>query len=489
MSSSSVPGYQVNAPRLVGPAVLVHPAPDPLGLARPPGGVAGDLPHPRQVVGAPQGLPAAELGRRVVLLARELPQPGVAVAPHVARLVRHPGQQAARAGVEDVPVVDVEPDHVEHVTEHGQLQLVDRRVPDHDRSDPAPAGDLGELLRGGQLAVEAVEHLHLGTVPVDRAQQPADRRLGLLAEAEPEQRLHGVGGVADPGEAVVPVLGASVRDRRLSGSDVVAAAAIEPLGACSRSLSSSALRATSSAHGPGARNWPDHCCQAATVRSSRASTSRGVDRCSGSDCDAVTPHQVPGTGGGAKGAVDGLVGHLGLDLAEQPHRERHVVDAQDGAVHGVVRPGRRRVQAGAGGDREPHRDPARDPLDAAGELRPGQPPGAAEVQRVDDPDRSGRGDVRGLEDVRARQVAPRRARGLGGGELEPAAVAGRRGSRRTWGRSRGRGSATSRSGRRGRRARRSGCRRSGRRSAGRRSRPGDRGRRRAPRRGRARGRA
>ena len=89
------------------------------------------------------------------------------------------------------------------------------------------------------------------------------------------------------------------------------------------------------------------------------------------------------------------------------------------------------------------------------------------------------GDVRGLEDVRARQVAPHGARGLGGGELEPAAVAGRRGSRRTWGRSRGRGSATSRSGRRGRRARRCGCRRSGRRSAGRRSRPGDRGRRRS----------
>ena len=295
-----------------------------------------------------------------------------------------------------------------------------------------------------------------------------------------------VGGVADPGEAVVPVLAA----RR--GSPAVTSSPRRrstPLGRVQQQLEQQrAARDVVRPRSGGAELAGPLLPGRHRAVQPRVDLARGgqVQRL-GLRCRHA--HQVPGTGGGAEGAVDGLVGHLGLDLAEQPHRERHVVDAQDGAVHGVVRPGRRRVQAGAGGDREPHRHPARDPLDAAGELRPGQPPGAAEVQRVDDPDRSGRGDVRGLEDVRARQVAPHGARGLGGGELEPAAVAGRRGSRRTWGRSRGRGSATSRSGRRGRRARRCGCRRSGRRSAGRRSRPGDRGRRRAPRRGRARGRA
>ena len=86
----------------------------------------------------------------------------------------------------------------------------DRGVPDDDRPDPAPARDLGELRRRGQPAVEAVEHLHLRAVAVDRVQQPAHRRLGLLADPEPEQRLQRVGGVADPGEAVVPVLAAAL---------------------------------------------------------------------------------------------------------------------------------------------------------------------------------------------------------------------------------------------------------------------------------------
>ena len=159
-----------------------------------------------------------------------------------------------------------------------------RRRPARSRASPGPRG--APPARAARPS-RRVEDLHLRPVPVDGVQQPADRGLGLLADPEPEQRLERVGGVADPGEAVVPVL--APVPMRLSGSDVVAAAAIDPLGPCSSSLSSSALRATSSAHGPGARNWPDQRCHASTVRSSRASTSRGVDRCSGSDSDAVTP--------------------------------------------------------------------------------------------------------------------------------------------------------------------------------------------------------
>ena len=326
---------------------------------------------------------------------------------------------------------------------------------------------------------------------MDRVQQPAHRRLGLLADAEPEQRLEGVGGVADPGEAVVPVLAPVLRPVRLSGSEVVAAAAIDAARAVQQQLEQQ--RAALRPRRPtarGRRTAPDQPCQAAIVRSSPASTSRGVDRCSGSFDDAVTPTRCREPRRCGERAVDGLVGDVDLGLAEQAHGQRHVVDAQDDAVHGVVRPGRRGVQAGPRGDREPHRDPAGDPLDPAGQLGPGQPPGDAGVERVGDAHRARRRDVRGLQDVRAGQVAPGRGGAARRGRARGGRRCGRRGGRRRSGRSRGRGSATSRCARRGRRARRCGCRRSRRRSAGprsRRRRPGPVGRR--GRRGRARGRA
>ena len=76
----------------------------------------------------------------------------------------------------------------------------------HDRPDAAPTRHLRILRRQGQFAVEPVEDRHVRAVPVDGVQQPAHRGLSLLPEPEAEQRLEGVGSVADPGVAVVPVL-------------------------------------------------------------------------------------------------------------------------------------------------------------------------------------------------------------------------------------------------------------------------------------------
>ena len=101
-----------------------------------------------------------------MLLARELPQARVAAAPRVARLVRHAREQPPGAGVEDVAVVDVEPDHVEHVAEHRQLQRADRVVADGDGPDPAPPRDVGELRRRGQLPVEPVAGLRAPLIAV-----------------------------------------------------------------------------------------------------------------------------------------------------------------------------------------------------------------------------------------------------------------------------------------------------------------------------------
>lgn len=63
-------------------------------------------------------------------------------------------------------------------------------------------------------------------VALDGAQEPGDGGVRLLAQAEADQRLHREGGVAYPAEAVVPFL----PPRQLSGSEVVAAAAMAPVG-------------------------------------------------------------------------------------------------------------------------------------------------------------------------------------------------------------------------------------------------------------------
>ncbi len=59
------------------------------------------------------------------------------------------------------------------------------------------------------IAVEGVHDLHLGTVLADRAQQPRDRGVRLFAQAETDPGVRGVGEVAHPGVAVVPVLAAA----------------------------------------------------------------------------------------------------------------------------------------------------------------------------------------------------------------------------------------------------------------------------------------
>ena len=256
-------------------------------------------------------------------------------------------------------------------------------------------------------------------------QQPAHRGLGLLAEPEPEQRLECVRRVADPGEAVVPVLPAALsligeaprqRRRRRRGD--------RPARAVHQQLE----QQRAAGHVVGPRPGRAELARPAPPRlhgpvQPRVDLTRG-GQVQGLGLRRGHADEVARPGRGAERPVHGLVGDLGLDLAEQPHGQRDVVDAQHGAVHGVVRPRRRRVEARPGGDREPHVDPAGDPLDPAGQLRPRQAAGAAGVERVDDPDRARPGDVRGLQDVRARQVAPRGPGRLDRAQLEPAAAPG-----------------------------------------------------------------
>src|SRR4051794_1699313 len=98
--------------------------------------------------------------------------------------------------------------------------------------DPPVAGPVVKhvlLQVGGAVdAVHDVQRTAVATDPFpDPISQPPPELPGLLGHAEPEQRMHREGGVADPGVAVVPVALAA----DLLGSAAVGAATRPPLGA------------------------------------------------------------------------------------------------------------------------------------------------------------------------------------------------------------------------------------------------------------------
>src|SRR5215203_807794 len=91
-----------------------------------------------------------------------------------------------------------------------ELQLIGRAVADPYRAGPAVALEVVEnLFFEVRRAVDPVHDLQragaLTRSLSNPVPEPAAEGGGLFGVAEPEQRVHGEGGVADPGVSVVPV--------------------------------------------------------------------------------------------------------------------------------------------------------------------------------------------------------------------------------------------------------------------------------------------
>ena len=94
----------------------------------------------------------------------------------------------------------------EQVAVDAELALSGGAVADHHGRAVLVAGRGGGADLIGYAPVEGVEDAHVRAVVGDRVQQPGDGGVYLFLQAEHGQRVDGEGGVADPAEAVVPVL-------------------------------------------------------------------------------------------------------------------------------------------------------------------------------------------------------------------------------------------------------------------------------------------
>jgi hypothetical protein len=110
-----------------------------------------------------------------------------------------------------------------------ELELLGRPVADADGGRPLVSGQPVELFLGeAALARDSVHDPQVTRTAGSRTQQPVPEGQRLLGIAALHERAEGQHGVADPAEAVVPVL----RTPPIaSGSDAVGAATIPPVGA------------------------------------------------------------------------------------------------------------------------------------------------------------------------------------------------------------------------------------------------------------------
>ena len=174
-------------------------------------GLPSDLAQLRELTRGVESLPASHLRRRVVAQFGQLPHARVGLAPHVADPVGDVGDAAAASG--------------------RRARCRPPRTRAHDaragrRRRPAGAGRPPRLpvttgpmpFQPGASCVvagrrcdssEPVEDAQLGGVALRRHAAARRRGVRLLAEPEAGERLERVGGVAHPGEPVVPVLAAA----------------------------------------------------------------------------------------------------------------------------------------------------------------------------------------------------------------------------------------------------------------------------------------
>ena len=165
----------------------------------------------------------------VARLTPHLPHTRVGLHPAPGRGVGEVRHEGLDLRMEVAQVLAVEPQRVEQLAVDVELHLIPGAVADADRARLAPATQVRQLaLREVVLTADAVHDLQraLAGSAAGRAGHEGDELLGLVRAGADVERLDRQAGVADPGEAVVPV---ALTAHRL-GSEAVGAATIAPVG-------------------------------------------------------------------------------------------------------------------------------------------------------------------------------------------------------------------------------------------------------------------
>jgi hypothetical protein len=147
----------------------------------------------------------------------ELPHPRVLVRPEERDAVDAVREHLPRLRVEHVALRDIQVRRLEQVAPRSELELRGGRVAVADGTGIAIAAKVVERLpAGGRTAAEVIERPEVGRGLPDSAEEPCERLLYLLGQAEANEGVEREGGVAHPRVAVVVVLIAAdrLRERR-----------------------------------------------------------------------------------------------------------------------------------------------------------------------------------------------------------------------------------------------------------------------------------
>jgi hypothetical protein len=261
----------------------------------------------------------------------------------------------------------------------------------------------------GDAAVELEEDVHLVAVGLECREQPRHGRVRLLAQPEPQQRVHRVGEVADPREAVVPVLlpgevlgqGGGRRGRDGPGGAVdeqlegerAAVHGVGP-GAVPAELGRPALPVLDGA--------VDALVDHARVRQVQRLV-LGAAQADQRPRAGRRRERAPELERSLGVAVARLRG-VGAAVLEADQREVDVRGAEHGAVHRVDAGDGMRAEGVARHDGPAHLDRALEAVHATRELAPGESAGHAGHERIGDLDGAGGGAEPRAQHVRAGHV-------------------------------------------------------------------------------------
>src|SRR5262249_20215408 len=138
-------------------------------------------------------------------LATYLPDALVRLAPGLAGHVGQLGQRRPQRWLELPAAADPLVRAVKYLAVDIVLALVGRAVAPSHRGRAPVALELRILALIGHRAAVEVVHDPWPPALLEGVQDPAQKRVGLSAEADAAQGEHGVGRVANPGVAVIPV--------------------------------------------------------------------------------------------------------------------------------------------------------------------------------------------------------------------------------------------------------------------------------------------
>ena len=394
---------------------LAHLAVDPRAQLAP--AVGGPVLHREALDGADRAVerdPGHDLGvDEVAALAADLPDPLVRLVPRALEEVEERELQPPGRLLGGQPALAPLEHRVHQLAEHVELELVGGGVADPHGRRALVAGQPVELELGQPpLARGPVHDLHLGGRAGDGAQQPVAPGLRLVHVARVHERLERQRRVAHPAEAVVPVAHAADRLRQRRGRRRDDAAG-RPVGQRLQRDQAALDEAGVAAADAGARR-PLLPPLRRVLRRGEPVDGRGLR----------LVRRVPGED--ERHLVAGLQLELG-DRGEVAAARRPAGDEVDrvrpgdrgeAAVGRPAHPGHDAAEVEAQDELHAHRDAAlqaaRD-ADDVGRL-------VADRHRVDDLQHAPGGVEVGLEHERAVAVAALRARHLGGGREQPAAV-------------------------------------------------------------------